>query len=50
MSILGTLTSEQIRLFRHNGFLKLEERLPEETVTELKATICHARHTHLTKT
>ncbi len=39
MGIPGTLTTEQIRLFRHNGFLKLEECLPEEMVAELKAAI-----------
>ena len=31
------LTHEQVRLFRHNGFLKLKDRLPEETVARLKA-------------
>jgi phytanoyl-CoA hydroxylase len=34
-----SLTNEQIALFRHNGFLKLPERLPQETVDALKATI-----------
>ena len=34
-----SLTSEQIHLFRHNGFLKLENRLPEEQVEKLKKTI-----------
>src|SRR5579862_2886571 len=34
-----TLTPEQSRLFRHNGFLKLPERLPEAMVACLKATI-----------
>ena len=34
-----TLTTEQVRLFRHNGFLKLDQRLPEETVDNLKAAI-----------
>lgn len=34
-----TLTPEQIRLFRHNGFFKLPKRLPEETVADLKAAI-----------
>ena len=33
------LTAEQIALFRHNGFLKLPTRLPEETITILKETI-----------
>ena len=33
------LTPEEIRLFRHNGFLKLKDRLPEETVTKLMAAI-----------
>ncbi len=34
-----SLTSEQVHLFRHNGFLKLENRLPEEQVEKLKKTI-----------
>ncbi len=34
-----SLTSEQIALFRHNGFLKLPERLPNAMVESLKATI-----------
>lgn len=34
-----SLTHEQTRLFRHNGFLKLPDRLPEEVVVRLKATI-----------
>jgi len=34
-----SLTPEQIRLFRHNGFLKLPGRLPPEVVEELKETI-----------
>ncbi|MSS70281.1 MAG: hypothetical protein EXS64_02205 [Candidatus Latescibacteria bacterium] len=33
------LTHEEIRLFRHNGFLKLKDRLPEETVGRLKEAI-----------
>ncbi len=33
------LTPEQIQLFRHNGYIKLPDRLPEETVAELKETI-----------
>ena len=33
------LTTEQVRLFRHNGFLKLDQGLPEETVQDLKAAI-----------
>lgn len=33
------LTPEEVRLFRHNGFIKLKGRLPEETVTRLKETI-----------
>ena len=31
------LTHEQVRLFRHNGFLKLKDRLPETLVERLKA-------------
>lgn len=34
-----SLTPEQVRLFRHNGFLKLPGRLSPEVVEELKATI-----------
>ena len=33
------LTHEQIRMFRHNGFLKLPGRLPEETVARLKEAV-----------
>jgi ectoine hydroxylase-related dioxygenase (phytanoyl-CoA dioxygenase family) len=33
------LTPEQVWLFRHNGFLKLPERLPEATVEKLKEAI-----------
>ena len=33
------LTPEQIRLFRHNGFLKLPHPLPQETVENLKTAI-----------
>ena len=33
------LTSEQIHLFRHNGFLKLSGQLPEHTIRKLKETI-----------
>ncbi len=32
----GHLTVEQIRLFRHNGFLKHPNRLPQERVERLK--------------
>ncbi len=35
--IATPLTPEQIRLFRHNGFLKLPHLLPQETVKNLKA-------------
>jgi len=35
------LTSEQIFLFRHNGFLKLPGRLPEALINELKGAIAH---------
>jgi hypothetical protein len=33
------LTGQQIRLFRHNGFLKIPEPLPSTIVDELKRTI-----------
>ncbi len=33
------LTGDQIRFFRHNGFLRLPGQLPEETIARLKATI-----------
>jgi phytanoyl-CoA hydroxylase len=33
------LTPEQVAFFRHSGFLKLPERLPEELVAGLKETI-----------
>ena len=36
------LAHEQIRLFRHNGYLKLVERLPEEMVEGLKERIRRA--------
>ena len=35
-----SLTSEQVQLFRHNGFLKLPRTLPLESVARLKETIC----------
>ena len=34
-----SLTTEQTRLFRHNGFLRLPSGLPPERVTALKETI-----------
>lgn len=34
-----TLTPEQVQLFRHNGFLKLPERLPGERVAKLVESI-----------
>jgi phytanoyl-CoA hydroxylase len=34
-----SLTPEQIRFFRHNGFLKLPRGLPTETVAELREAI-----------
>src|SRR5690349_15594389 len=34
-----SLTHEQFALFRHNGFLKLPERLPQERVDTLKEII-----------
>jgi hypothetical protein len=33
------LNPEQIRLFRHNGFLKLPHTLPHETIETLKAAV-----------
>ena len=33
------LTSEQVHLFRHNGFLKLKDRLPEEQAKRLRKAI-----------
>lgn len=36
---MSPLTPEQFAFFRHNGFLKLPERLPAETVALLKNTI-----------
>lgn len=33
------LTPDEVRLFRHNGFLKLRDRLPEDLVTSLKESI-----------
>jgi len=30
------LTTQQVQLFRHNGYLKLPNCLPEETIQELK--------------
>ncbi len=35
----AALTAEQVRLFRHNGFLQLEGRLPEELVSRLRQAI-----------
>jgi ectoine hydroxylase-related dioxygenase (phytanoyl-CoA dioxygenase family) len=34
-----TLTQPEIQLFRHNGFIKLPTRLPEERVEALKAAV-----------
>ena len=34
-----SLPAEQIRLFRHNGFLKLKESLPQQQVAALKAAV-----------
>jgi ectoine hydroxylase-related dioxygenase (phytanoyl-CoA dioxygenase family) len=34
-----TLNPDQVRLFRHNGFLKLPTPLPKETVAALKSTV-----------
>lgn len=33
------LSDDQVKLFRHNGFLRLPGRLPEETVARLKETV-----------
>ena len=33
------LSDDQIKLFRHNGFLRLPGRLPDTTVAQLKETI-----------
>src|SRR3954454_10794389 len=37
-----SLTPEQVRLFRHNGFIKLPERMSAERVARLKETIWKA--------
>ena len=34
-----SLTPEQVRLFRHNGFIKLPDRLPEERVAQLNEMV-----------
>ena len=34
-----SLSPEQVHLFRHNGFLKLPDRIPEETVERLRRAI-----------
>ena len=34
-----SLSPEQVHLFRHNGFLKLPDRLPEETVDRLRQAV-----------
>ena len=39
MKRIMDLTSEQIRIFRHNGFLKLPTRLDDERIMALKETI-----------
>lgn len=39
-----TLSPYQIQLFRHNGFLKLPNKLPKETVEQLKETITKNIH------
>ncbi|SVE26455.1 uncharacterized protein METZ01_LOCUS479309, partial [marine metagenome] len=36
---MSGLNPEQIRLFRHNGFLKMPGRLPTETVERVRAAI-----------
>lgn len=35
----GTLTVEQVRLFRHNGYVKLSDRLPEDLQVRLRAAV-----------
>lgn len=35
----GSLTMEQVRLFRHNGYLKLPDRLPEDLQARLRAAV-----------
>ena len=39
MSLSGALTAEQIRLFRHNGYLKLQDTLPADLVARLRRAI-----------
>ena len=39
MKRIMDLTPEQIRIFRHNGFLKLPTRLDDERIMALKETI-----------
>ncbi len=39
MSLAGTLTAEQIRLFRHNGYLKLAGQLPDDLLNRLRKAI-----------
>ena len=34
-----SLSPEQVHLFRHNGFLKLPDRLPEDTVDRLRQAV-----------
>ena len=38
-ALTPALTAEQMRLFRHNGFLQLEERVPEDLVVRLRGAI-----------
>ena len=42
---MADLFPEEIRLFRHNGYLKLREGLPEELIQE----ICNLAHDHLAR-
>lgn len=39
MSPTGVLTTEQVRLFRHNGYLKLESQLSQDLQVRLRAAI-----------
>jgi hypothetical protein len=39
VSLSGALTAEQIRLFRHNGYLKLQDTLPADLVARLRRAI-----------
>lgn len=34
-----SLSPEQVHMFRHNGFLKLPDRLPEKTIDRLRRAV-----------